>query len=560
MSGKTLEILSISWYNITMFIKLTQSGKNEYAYIVRSYREDGKTKHEYLFNLGRLDEIQNNPSFERLGMRILELAQSKKAVDLETMSEAEMLNWGYLVYKKLWDEFELGGVLGEIQKSGKTQFSLSDACFLMSVQHLLSPKSKLATYDRQDRYINMPEVKLQHLYRALDKLHLHKETLEDTLFFRGRNLFNDRVDVVFYDVTTFSFESVKADTLRDFGYSKDGKFNEVQVVLGLLVDTNGCPIGYELFPGNTFEGKTLEAALEKLEKRFGLRRVIIVADRGINSKINLKRITDRGYSYIFASRFRKMGKKVEDLIFNQDGYSEIDSDQDLKVRYKVVDYVNRITGEDGKTVLLEEKLIITHSPNRAKKDSADRQRLIEKAHSLLEDPGRIKATYKRGGKKYLKSNGEESWLLDVDAITKDERFDGYYAIQTSETELPATEVLEAYRTLWKIEESFRIMKSTLEVRPVFHWTEPRIKGHFVVCFLAFLLERTLEFKLAKAKVDGASPENIREALNSLKFAKVEIEGRKLLIKTKGTDLSSKIIRALRMKQPKNVSSPEELSL
>ncbi len=543
-----------------MFIKLTQSGKNEYAYIVRSYREDGKTKHEYLFNLGRLDEIQNNPSFERLGMRILELAQSKKAVDLETMSEAEMLNWGYLVYKKLWDEFELGGVLGEIQKSGKTQFSLSDACFLMSVQHLLSPKSKLATYDRQDRYINMPEVKLQHLYRALDKLHLHKETLEDTLFFRGRNLFNDRVDVVFYDVTTFSFESVKADTLRDFGYSKDGKFNEVQVVLGLLVDTNGCPIGYELFPGNTFEGKTLEAALEKLEKRFGLRRVIIVADRGINSKINLKRITDRGYSYIFASRFRKMGKKVEDLIFNQDGYSEIDSDQDLKVRYKVVDYVNRITGEDGKTVLLEEKLIITHSPNRAKKDSADRQRLIEKAHSLLEDPGRIKATYKRGGKKYLKSNGEESWLLDVDAITKDERFDGYYAIQTSETELPATEVLEAYRTLWKIEESFRIMKSTLEVRPVFHWTEPRIKGHFVVCFLAFLLERTLEFKLAKAKVDGASPENIREALNSLKFAKVEIEGRKLLIKTKGTDLSSKIIRALRMKQPKNVSSPEELSL
>jgi len=543
-----------------MFIKLTKSGKNEYAYIVRSYREDGKTKHEYLFNLGRLDEIQNNPSFERLGLRILELAQSKKAIAMDKLSEAKMLNWGYLIYKKIWNEFELDSVLGEIQKSGKTQFNLGDACFLMVIEHLLSPRSKLATYDRQRRYINLPEVKLQHLYRSLDKLDLYKETLEDTLYFRGRDLFNEQVDVVFYDVTTFSFESVKADTLREFGYSKDGKFNEVQIVLGLLIDANGCPIGYELFPGNTFEGRTLEAALEKLEKRFGLRRVIIVADRGINSKINLKRITDKGYSYIFASRIRKMGKKIEDLIFNPDGYDEITSEKDGKVRYKVIDYINHVTGEDGKKVALAEKLVITYSDKRAKKDRADRQRLIDKAHTLLEDPSRIKATNKRGGKKYLKSIGQEMWLLDMEAIAKDERFDGYYAIQTNETDLPATEVLDAYRSLWKIEESFRIMKSTLEVRPVFHWTESRIKGHFVVCFLAFLLERTLEFKLARANVEGASPEKIREALNSLKFAEVEIEDRKLLIKTKGTDLSSKILRALRIKHPKNVSTPEELIL
>lgn len=555
-----LDMCYIIWYNINMFIKLTKSGKNEYAYIVRSYREDGVTKHEYLFNLGRFDEIQNNPSFERLGLRILELAQSKRAVDLGKVSEAETVNWGYLVYKKLWDEFELARVLGEIQKCGKTQFSLSDACFLMVIEHLLSPRSKLATYDRQGRYINLPEVKLQHLYRALDKLDLHKETLEDTLYFRRRNLFNRQVDVVFYDVTTFSFESVKADTLRDFGYSKDGKANEIQVVLGLLIDADGCPIGYELFPGNTFEGSTLETALEKLEKRFGLRRVIIVADRGINSKVNLKRITDRGYSYIFASRIRRMGKKIEELIFDPAGYNEFASEKDGMVRYKVVDYTNHVTGEDGKKVALAEKLIITYSDRRAKKDRADRLRLIEKAHSLLEDPGKIKATNKRDGKKYLKNTNQETWLLDMEAIARDERFDGYYAIQTNETELPATEILEAYRTLWKIEESFKIMKSTLEVRPVFHWTEPRIKGHFVVCFLAFLLERTLEFKLARAGVEGVSPERIREALNTLNFAEIEIEGRKLLIKTKGTELSSKILKAMRIKHPKNVSTPEELTL
>ena len=510
--------------------------------------------------MGRLDEIQNNPSFERLGLRILELAKSKKAVDMGKLSEAEIINWGYLVYKKLWDEFELDSVLEEIQKSGKTQFNLSNACFLMVIEHLLSPRSKLAAYGRQSRYINLPEVKLQHLYRALDKLELYKETLEETLYLRGRNLFNEQVDVVFCDVTTFSFESVKADTLREFGYSKDGKFNEVQVVLGLLIDANGCPIGYELFPSNTFEGRTLEVALEKLEKRFGLRRVIIVADRGINSKVNLKQITDRGYSYIFASRIRKLGKKIEDLIFEPDGYNEFTSEKDGKVRYKVVDYINHVTGEDGKKVALKEKLVITYSDKRAKKDLADRLRLIDKAYALLEEPSRIKAINKRGGKKYLKNSGQETWLLDMEAIAKNERFDGYYAIQTNETELAATEILEAYHTLWKIEESFKIMKSTLEVRPVFHWTESRIKGHFVVCFLAFLLERNLEFKLARANVEGASPEKIREALNSLNFAEVELEGHKLLIKTKGTDLSSKILRVLRMKHPKNVSTPEELVL
>ncbi|HHV65979.1 MAG TPA: IS1634 family transposase, partial [Peptococcaceae bacterium] len=288
--------------------------------------------------------------------------------------------------------------------------------------------------------------------------------------------------------------------------------------------------------------------------------VIIVADRGINSKVNLKQITDRGYSYIFASRIRKLGKKIEDLIFEPDGYNEFTSEKDGKVRYKVVDYINHVTGEDGKKVALKEKLVITYSDKRAKKDLADRLRLIDKAYALLEEPSRIKAINKRGGKKYLKNSGQETWLLDMEAIAKNERFDGYYAIQTNETELAATEILEAYHTLWKIEESFKIMKSTLEVRPVFHWTESRIKGHFVVCFLAFLLERNLEFKLARANVEGASPEKIREALNSLNFAEVELEGHKLLIKTKGTDLSSKILRVLRMKHPKNVSTPEELVL
>jgi transposase len=326
--------------------------------------------------------------------------------------------------------------------------------------------------------------------------------------------------------------------------------------MGLLIDCEGRPIGYDLFPGNTFDGKTLDIALEKLKKRFSIRKVIIVADRGINSKINLKKIVDKKYSYVFASRLKNMKEDIKQEIFSEDGYRDLG-----EIRYKVIDYINKVK-VDNKTYELSEKLIITYSPKRAKKDRADRERLIEKAKSLLENKSRIKASSKRGGKKYLKEIGGSSdrdWVLDEGAILKDQMFDGYYGIQTNEKHLKPEDILDVYKNLWKIEESFRIMKSSLEVRPVFHWTEPRIKGHFVICFLAFLLERTLEFKLKKAGV-SASVEKIREALNSMNFAEVEIEKKKFFIKTRVEDPGNKILRVLRIKPPKNVTPAEELSL
>lgn len=419
----------------------------------------------------------------------------------------------------------------------------------MVIQHLLDAKSKLATYSQQNRYIRLPEIKLQHLYRSLDLLAESKEILEEEIFYQNRNLFNIQVDVVFYDVTTFAFESVRKDSLRDFGFSKDAKFKEVQVVMGLLIDREGRPIGYELFSGNTFEGKTLEVSLDKLKKRFSIGKVIIVADRGINSKINLKKIKDKGYDYIFASRIKNLKKDITEEIFKKEGYQDTDG-----VSYKIIDYLNKIS----KTCQLPENLIITYSPQRAQKDQADRQRLIKKARTLLQNQSYITASNKKGGKKYLKGSPDINWTLDIEAIKKDELFDGYYGIQTSQKKLSAKDVLKAYHALWKIEESFRIMKSTLEVRPVFHWTEARIKGHFVICFLAFLLERTLEFKLKKANLE-VSPQKIQEIINSMNFAQVKIEKNTFLIKTNFDSLGNKILRLLQIKPPKNVTPTSELT-
>jgi len=537
-----------------MFVKITKSNGYQYVQIVKAYRENRKVKHEVMLNLGRLDAIENNPSIQRLGKRLMEISRAKDVVGFGNISEAKIINWGYIIYKRLWQKFGLDGLLDRIQARGRTKFSLSDTSLLMVLSHLLDPRSKLGTHLRQNRYAKLPDINLNSMYRALDILCEAKDLIEEELFFQNRNLFNMSVDMVFYDVTTFSFESVKADSLRDFGFSKNGKFNEVQVVMGLIVDQQGRPIGYDLFPGNTFDGSTIDAALEKLEKRFSIRKVIIVADKGINSKLNLKKITDKGYGYIFACRIKSMGEKTVGEI-TSGPFAEIEHAQE-KIKYKVIDHTNRFKA-DQKIYELKEKLIITYSAKRAEKDRADRQRLIDKANRLLEDKSKIAASNKRGGKKYLKATSATSWVLDEAAIKKDKVYDGYYGIVTSETDLKPEDILDAYHSLWKIEESFRIMKSTLEVRPVFHWTEKRIKGHFVICFLAFLLEATLEAKLKD--LEEASPENIREAINSLNFAQVEIDSKRYYIKTTGTGLSNKILRKLKISPPKSIMAVEEFN-
>jgi len=540
-----------------MFIKVTKSGNYKYCQVVESHREGGKVKHKVLFNLGRLDEIEGNPSFANLGWRLLELSKAKKAANLEDISEAELLNWGWIAYRRLWEKFKLPHILKKVAAGRKISYDLEKTSFLMAASHLLCPKSKLGIYDSQDRYIGLEKIGLNEIYRSLDILAERKTEIEDRLFDVNINLFNMSVDVVFYDVTTFSFSSVKADSLKDFGFSKEGKPGKVQVVLGLLIDCWGRPVGYNLFPGNTIDSKTLGKALDSLEGRFGIRKVIVVADRGINSKANLKAIADRGYEYIFSYKLKSGPQNIKDML-NRESFTATGEGEDA-LSYKVVGYKNTVKeGKEEHT--LAERLILTYSKKRAKKDEADRMRAVEKAEALLGDNAKIKAQAKRGYRKYLKDiNDNSSWVLDRARIEQESKYDGYYAIETNKLDIRASEAIEAYHNLWRIEQSFRIMKSTLEVKPIFHWTEKRIKGHFVICFLSFMLERELEFRLRKEGIPF-SAEKIKESLNTLNFAKVDIEGKTYLIKTKAAGLAGKILRLLKIKQPKNITPAAELNL
>jgi len=478
-------------------------------------------------------------------------------------SEATFYNYGYLAYLKLWRKLGIEEIIEEQTCGYKLEYSLSETVFLMVAQHLLEPRSKLSTYTHQKRYFNLREIPLHHMYRALDVLSERKENIEDELFEYNYVRTNIKVDVVFYDVTTFAFESTIADELKDFGYSKACKFNEVQVVMGMIIDSNGLPVGYELFPGNTFDGKTMLKALENIKKRFGIDRVIIVADRGLNSKDNLNLIKKAGYGYIMSSKIRSMSKSMQAKILNADAFTIVnDNSGNEDFRYKTMEYKNEFKDEDGECHCLLENLVVTYSPKRANKDRKDRERLVEKAKKLLEEPEKIKASNKRGGKKYIDQTDPEkpiTWELAIEKIEQDAKFDGYYGIQTSECNMSATDVIDAYHTLWKIEESFRIMKSTMEVRPIFHWKPKRIEGHFVVCFLAFLMERAVERMINNVDDEViSSPQRIQEALNTMQLAAVTTNKDELFIKAKTDPLCNKIFHLLKIDLPANISAKQAL--
>lgn len=572
-----------------MFVKATRSKGYDYLKIVESYRENGKSKHRTVVNLGRADILAES-GLENIikGLqKYLKLKDDKQnnIRDISTIEEQARVNYGYVAFRILWNKYSLSELLSNLICERKIEFDFVQTVFLMVINQLLRPSSKYYLQRNQDSYLDKNStILLHHFYRTLDILADNKLSIENALFSKNSDLFNMQVDIVFYDVTTFHFESQRQDDLRDFGFSKAHKYNEVQVVLGMLIDCEGKPIGYELYPGNIFDSKTLLKILKKLKEQFNLNKVIIVADKGINSKLNLKHIKDNGFDYIVSARIKNMKKSVQKEILSEKNYHRIGKndlyywrddfeEKDNLFTYKELDYTNVIKyidenqSEDHKgnkwiKEELPEKLICTFSSKRARKDAKDRERAIEKALKVISKNNKSAVSGKRGYKRFVTDDREaiedESYHLQLDEkkILEEAKFDGFYAIQCSDLSLDPLKVIDNYHYLFKVEESFRILKSTMETRPIFLWTRKHIEGHFVGCFIAFLLERELELCLRRRKVDF-STERIKEALNKMEFSEIEIEGQKYFMKSKHNSLASKIFAILKIKQPLNLMAKEQ---
>ena len=522
-----------------MYLRVSKGKQKDYLVIVQGYRDGGKVKQRTLCNLGAIDQINKNDILA-LGSKLLERFGACALINGSEINEESRSNWGAIeVVGRVWQRYGIGELFDGLLRNRKLEYDLESAIKLMLCSRLCDPVSKLSIYNNQDFYALHPKIDLHGLYRSLDELDRYKDKLSEHLF-KKQTLIHSSVRVAYFDVTTLYFESKKADSLRDFGFSKDCKFNEVQIVLSLLTDNQGMPLSYEIFSGNMYEGSTLVTSITKLKEKYAIEKIIVVADRGMYSASNLKTISEMGFEYIVGTRLRNSSKKIKESVFNQEDYKTKVGESE-KFKYKVINHEER----KGST----ENIVIAWSQKRALKDARDRQRLIEKAHEMVQAQ---KVQDKRGAKKYikLKTGCAE---IDDSKIEADRLWDGYYAISTN-SNLGAIEVLEAYHGLWKIEDSFRLLKSHFEARPMFHWTAKRISGHIMLNFIALIFEGYIESRVKGflGETASVSPNKIRSSIESMQRSILEIGGRKFHSYAKLNQHASAILESLDIPSPQSM--------
>lgn len=364
------------------------------------------------------------------------------------------------------------------------------------VCRLFNPGSKLKTVDYLERYLHV-SVSSDKIYRMLDNLvdgdSGFKREVEQISYDYTKKIVGEKISVVFYDMTTLYFEASDEDDLRKCGFSKDGRHSCPQIFLGLLVTTGGNPIGYEIFEGNIFEGHTLIPAIEKLASRFGFDHPIIVADAGLLSKKNLQALEEKGYKYILGARPKNEPQAIKDKILG------------LKLGYGQVKVIRR----DKNT-----RLIVSMSEKRAAKDGHNRRLGLARLEKRLGAGKLTKSSINnKGYNRYLEMQGHVNISINYDKFNADAAWDGIKAYVTN-TSLPKQRVIAGYSNLWFIERAFRMNKTDLRIRPIYHRLRNRIEGHICICFTAYTIMLELERRLKKANC-GISLERAREITKTM---------------------------------------------
>ena len=390
------------------------------------------------------------------------------------------------------------------------------------ISRITHPGSKLqlSEYLREN---NRQEISADNIYYFLDKLNSkYKHQVEDISFAHTRKLLNGRIGVVFYDMTTIYFESSQPDELRMTGFSKDGKHQHPQIFLGLLVGKNGYPIGYDIFEGGIYEGHTLIPVLEKFEKRFDFEKPIVVADAGLLSKDNISALQANGYGYILGARIKNESQGIKEKIITSEW-------------------------KDGHTVKLkidkQQYLIVSYSETRAAKDLHNRERGLTRLEKSLKRGRLTKANINnRGYNKYLKLTGDVSIEIDYKKFNNDQHWDGLKGYVTN-TSFRSKQVIESYNNLWKIEKAFRISKTDLKIRPVYHRLRERIEAHICISFVSYVLYKDLERALSVNT--SISIKKAIKQINRMQEIMVRLPGNRIhKIKLKNNELQQGILDAI----------------
>lgn len=438
-------------------------------------------KQRTLLSLGKVEEGR----LEALATAISKHLELSSIYDLaKDMDVSQTYILGpLLVLEHLMGAFGISSQLQAIKRHNKhLQLPFEKIVFSMLCSRFIQPVSKLCLYDHwlERMYPQMVDhtIPLHHIYRSLDVLASHKEQIETSLYHYGKDMFSLQVDVVLYDLTTLRFESTVKETgkLRQFGYSKENRSDCTQIVLGLLTDTDGVPLSFEAHPGNTFEGHTLSGIVDRMKNRFSVRRFIFIADRGLFSSANLDHIRHSQGEFIVGMKMGSLAKATQLPLYDLSKYTWIN--EELAIY---------------ETTQGSDRLIITWSRSRAERDRRTREDILDKIRKKMAK-GNLSAkdfVTNTNYRKFVRLGTSDTCEIHEELIGEMASRDGFFAIVTNVTSLSATELVSHYKQLWKIEDAFGELKGTLQARPVFHWTDRRILGHLVVCFLAYYLEAQL---------------------------------------------------------------------
>jgi transposase len=342
------------------------------------------------------------------------------------------------------------------------------------------------------------DIHLDRIYRMMDALIEKKEQFEKRVFQATESLCFGKVNMLLFDVTTLYFESTEEDELRKFGYSKDQKFHSIQMVLALATNEKGLPIGYRTFPGNTADVSTIQIALAEWKKTLPIGEILVVADSAMMSESNLAALEEANIKYVIAAKLKNIFKDKTETILKQQG--------------ELIHFQDEPYWKQEFTLPNQRRVVVTYSEKRAYKDREDRRRVVEKVQKKIGSGKNVKKLVSnRGYQKFLSVEGEGKIILNEEKIAQEELWDGLHGVITNDHEADVKTILSLYRRLWVIEESFRINKYDLAIRPVYHFKSERVEAHILLCYLAFALIRYAEHRL-ELQQSKISIQEIRRAL------------------------------------------------
>ena len=536
-----------------LFVRTQTNGSRTYLLIVDNQWVDGKVKQRVLHRLGRLDELLASGQLDSLLQSLGRFSEKLSVLGAHARGDSITTRSARigpaLIFERLWQACSINTVLTALLEGRRFEFSVERAIFLTVLHRLLAPGSDRAAEKWKDDYAieGVADLELHHLYRAMAWLgevlpkdqqdgatpfapRTNKDRIEEALFQRRRDLFSD-LEIVFFDTTSIYFEGQGGESLGQRGHSKDHRPDLKQMVVGMVLDRNGNPVCSELWPGNTADVKSLVPIVERLRSRFGIGSVCIVADRGMISAATLAEVERRKWSYILGVRMRS-STEAKAVVARGGRYAEVhpkSDDRDDPSPLKV----KEVWVEDAR------RYVVCLNEDQATKDRHDREAVVASLRDAL-SKGDKSLVGNKGYRKYLRAGGKQ-FAVDEEKIKEEARYDGKWVLTTNMDISPA-EVALKYKQLWMVEDVFRSMKSLLDTRPIYHKCDETIRGHVFCSFLALLLRKELEDRLARKgwKLEWA---DVVRDLDNLVEMEVAISGKGYVFRSQSSGVAGKVFQA-----------------